>query len=293
MNPNFYPLHSIFSVRNSFLLLACAFTFMTVSCNIINPAEPVPAYVHVDSVSFTAGALQGSSSSKINDAWVYVDGTIIGAFELPVTLPVLYAGSHKLTIRPGVLVNGIAAARTIYPFYTGYDTTVNFESEKIVIASPKVTYLSSAHLDHIEDFDQTGTNLVRVPGSDTTIIIDDTHGFEDKCGAVYLDAAHSFFAYAWKDSFPLPLGAPVYMELNYLADNEFTVGLVTYTDNNVFTDNIVTFNPGTSWRKEYVNLTPFVSGTSNAIAYKIYIKATKRSDLATTTLYFDNIKVVH
>src|SRR5438105_1721055 len=180
MNSRFYS--SSISRRKAAQLLMIMIAFQIISCNIINPAEPIPAYVHIDSISLSTTSLQGSSSNKIVDAWVYVDGSLIGTYEMPVTCPVLSSGSHKLTIRPGVLVDGVAATRTIYPFYTGYDTVVNFESQKIITPVPKVTYSAAAHLSHIEDFDQAGTNIVKVPGSDTTIIDTlITNRLEGKC----------------------------------------------------------------------------------------------------------------
>src|SRR5204863_2517430 len=117
----------------------------------------------------TDSITEGSNSINVADAWVYVDGTIIGTFELPALFPVLHSGSHRLTVRPGILIDGIASTRTVYPFYEGFDTVVNFESEKIVHAFPKIHYSSSANLTHIEDFDHVGTYIVRSASSDTTI----------------------------------------------------------------------------------------------------------------------------
>ncbi len=52
-----------------FLALAC----MT-SCEVINPAEPVPSYIHLDSVSLkTTYITEGSALSNVSDAWIYVD----------------------------------------------------------------------------------------------------------------------------------------------------------------------------------------------------------------------------
>ena len=133
MNSKFFE-KSFFSSGKKLAYACCFISFpaFVSSCNIINPAEPVPAYLHVDSFSVKTDPLtQGSSSHRIVDAWVFVDGNIVGAFEMPVNVPVLSAGMHKVTVRPGILVNGIAATRSIYPFYSGYDTVMNLESAKI------------------------------------------------------------------------------------------------------------------------------------------------------------------
>ncbi len=281
-------------LSGNLLLLTATFSLTLISCNIINPAEPVPAYVHVGSIALSTTSAQGSNSNKIVDSWVYVDGNIVGIYEMPATLPVLSAGSHNLTIRPGILINGIAATRTAYPFYTGYDTTVNFESAKTISVSPKVTYTSSTRFLQNEDFDQAGLSLKKFSGSDTMLVVDTltANRFEGNCGAVFLDAAHDFFMCSSIDSFPLPLGTPAYIELNYMGDNEFTAGLITYTASAAFATDIVTFKATGTWRKEYINLTPFITSAS-AFAYKIYLKATKSSTLTNASIYFDNIKVVN
>ena len=284
--------HVKFNVR----LFMTACPVLIASCNLINPAEPVPAYIHLDSASFlsTDTVLQGTSTHRIADAWAFVDGNIVGAFELPSTFPVLAAGTHTITIRPGILMNGIAATRTIYPFYTGYDTVVNLESQKTFTLYPRFTYLASATFSQLEDFDHSGMSFSATSTSDTSIVPEqDAHSLEGKSGKVTLDDSHPFFECASNDSFPLPVASPVYMELDYLADNEFTVGLISYTFSSIYVDDIVTFKAGTQWKKEYINLLPYVRTTANAYGYKIFIKATKSSSLTKATIYFDNIKVIH
>ena len=271
-----------------------AIFFFIASCNIINPAEPIPAYIHIDSISLTTNqATQGTNSAKIVDAWVYVDGDIIGAFELPVTIPVLKAGIHKITILPGILIDGISASRTNYPFYNSFDTTISFESAHVQTILPKTIYPTSVQFE-IEDFDQPGRNMVRTSGSDTDfVLVMNEHSFEGKSGAVYLDNAHPFFEAAWKDSFLLPVASPAYVELNYKSENPFTVGLITYLNNTVYYDDIVNFRASQTWKKVYIFLGPVLSNGLNATGFKVYLKATKNFDLGTATLYFDNIKVVY
>jgi len=54
--------------------------------HLINPAEPIPSYIHIDKIDLTTDySSQGTSSNKITDAWIYVDNELIGAFEMPVT----------------------------------------------------------------------------------------------------------------------------------------------------------------------------------------------------------------
>jgi hypothetical protein len=294
MNRNFYASYFSLCLKSSFpFWLLSAILFSGTSCNIINPSEPVPAYVQIDSVLFAADSVsQGSSSTHIIDAWADVDGTLNGTYELPSTFPVLTTGTHRLTIRPGILIDGIASARTDYPFYAAYDTTVNFQPGQILHIVPSSKYYTNVHID-LEDFDRAGTNLVKYPGSDTTITpVHDQHSFEGKSGVVYLDQTHQFFECAWKDSVELPLNSPSYMELNYMCTNEFVVGLLIYTPGYLLSGDIVTFRASETWKKVYVNLSGLVTSYPNAAGFKIFIKATKSTELTNAVLYFDNIKVL-
>src|SRR5262245_62560163 len=93
--------------RRSVALAAAMSVFA--ACEVINPEEPLPVYTRVDSIPFSiTSANQGSGTSSIVDAWVYLDDQLVGAFELPARFPVLAEeGTHTLTVSPGILVNGI------------------------------------------------------------------------------------------------------------------------------------------------------------------------------------------
>ncbi|HRC92920.1 MAG TPA: hypothetical protein PLQ16_12225, partial [Bacteroidia bacterium] len=56
------------------LFTVIAFASLMQACNLINPAEPTPAYIQIDTINLTTNlTTQGSASHKIVDAWVYVD----------------------------------------------------------------------------------------------------------------------------------------------------------------------------------------------------------------------------
>ena len=110
-----------------FLFFAIALT----SCNIINPAEPVPSYLKVDSFSLAASTTLGSTSNKIADVYVYVDTKFQGAYPIGSTFPILESGSHEMLFYPGIALNGIANTREPYPFYEPLKKTVDLKSGEI------------------------------------------------------------------------------------------------------------------------------------------------------------------
>src|ERR1035437_8225163 len=134
--------HQIFKLIHYQISLCIGVIVTISSCSLFNPGNPIPAYIHIDKigVKVNSDGSQGSRSNKISDAWVYIDEQLIGCFELPATFPVLYEGKHEIKIRPGIKVNGIAATRTPYPFYTIYDSIIHLQKGVRTYLNPIVTY---------------------------------------------------------------------------------------------------------------------------------------------------------
>jgi hypothetical protein len=265
------------------------------SCEIVNPAEDVPSYVHVESFNVTTDVdSQGSASSNIHDVWVTVDGKDLGAFELPATVPILAEGNHSVVLRAGILINGIAATRSPYPFYTHYQTTYNLQSAKIENLAPTVTYASYVTFAQNEDFDHAGISFDTTSASDTSFnVIQDANSMEGKYGFVYLDGSHPRFYCESHSTFDLPAGnAAVYVELNYKCNTEFVVGTIANNGSSVYVNDQLVIRATETWKKIYVNLTTAASSIPFA-DWRIFIRATMPDGMETAQLYFDNIKVVH
>jgi hypothetical protein len=266
------------------------------SCEIINPAEDIPSYIHVDSFSVNTNTeTQGSHSSNISDVWVTVDGKSLGAYELPATLPVLASGNHQLLLSPGILVNGIATTRASYPFYSSLDSTVNFESAKTETIKPQITYADFAHFQ-IEDFDHSSVSLEDTSIGSNVHLVDtnNANSIDGDFGYAYMDGSRPYFKCASINSFPLPgTGANVYAELNYKCSNEFTFGLIANASSGVYVRDIIALHPSDIWKKIYIYLTPTVSEITDATGWKIYIHATKSDAVSSAELFLDNIKIVY
>ena len=159
----------------AFLVLA-VFSVVFASCRKFEGSQTIPAYIHIESIvvdSLTDYFTYGATTSKITDAWVYVDDDPIGCFELPATFPVLKHGPHKVTVYGGIMSNGIAAARATYPFYKPqiYES-LNLVEDSIVNLQPVLNYYpigGGVEKGWMEDF-ETANTLLPVAGSDTSII---------------------------------------------------------------------------------------------------------------------------
>lgn len=276
------------------------------SCELYNPTEPIPAYIHIDKITLAKNVTgfpnsstgdEGSLSHKITDAWVYIDEQLIGCFELPVTFPVLYEGNHQIRIRAGIKVNGIAATRAPYPFYNDFSQSISLEKGTRVNLAPGVTYNENTHFSIMENFESVGHTMIKSIHSDTTLQVltsPDPYVFEgNKSGIAYIEPAHKFECIS-VDSFLLPKGgASVFLEFNYKSNYNFIVGVIANGSASTQQFEALSFNPSSTWNKAYVNLTPTISGTYSANNYKITIGMINNTNSDSLALLLDNIKLVY
>ncbi len=270
-------------------------TFALSACKTFDREEPIPCYIHIDKINLqVTSSSQGSGSQGITDAWVYVDGKLIGAFEMPCTFPVLTTeGSHEVTVRGGIKMSGQTNIRIEYPFYDFYTTTATLLPGKITTISPTVQYLSATQFSFIEDFESVGT-LFCPSNSDTTlnpISSPPADVFEgSKSGAAFVDASRSVFEVKTCSTYTFASNSFVYLELNYKCTNEFSIGIIA--NSQPLNATVVLAPTGGTWKKVYVNLSDDIQLVPNQ-NYAIYIHMLKASDVPVGELYLDNIKLVH
>jgi len=301
-------------MKHNYLLFLSGIILLTGllgSCNLYNPAEPVPSYVHIQKIDLsTDTALEGSNSSKITDAWVYIDGHLLGAYELPVTFPVLEEGTHEIMIKAGIKVNGISATRAPYPFYDYFKQSVSLTRGAVTTMSPLVHYVSGLEWGNDvkiwkEDFESnSGITLdTSASGTDTNMFhrlitagTTDPEVFEGKgSGVVYLDHKNTFFEY-WssKPPFVLPRGdAPVFLELNYRCNFDFVVGLYAHSSAGTVKTRVLNVHPSEAWNKIYIYLSPTIAATAGAGDYNIFFGMLNNSGSDGLYLNIDNIKLIH
>lgn len=280
------------------------------SCNLYNPAEPVPAFIHIQKIDLTTDpTVEGTSSNKITDAWVYVDGKLSGVYELPVTLPVLTEGTHEILVKAGIKVNGISATRAPYPFYESYKETVTLNAGVTTTISPLVHYVSSINWASNsiwkEDFESaSGMTLdTSASGSDTCmyhrIIPAGTTSREvfegTGSGIAYLDHSHSFFEYMSSGtSFALPRGdSPVFLEFNYKSNYDFVVGMFAHSGGGTVKLKVINVHNSLEWNKIYVYLSPTISASGNATDFTLFFGMLDVEKADGLYMAIDNIKLVH
>lgn len=285
------------------------FVFLTniTSCNRFEGNQEIPAYIHVDTFLFsTEYPYEGANSHKITDVWLYVDGNVLGCYELPATIPVLERGEHAVLLIPGIKLNGISATRTINPFYKPYEIpSYEFKEGVIDTIHPSTRYYSkeesTINFRFMEDFENQ-VLLEESDNSDTTIVRterDDPNVWKDAednshySGYVWLGDTTDFFCITSNEHFSdLPnQGDYIFLEIDYKCTEQFKVGLLARTGGLKQID-LIYVNPSPTWNKIYVNLGPNITDNQEATYFDFFISGNLNGSQE-AEYYFDNIKLIY
>ena len=295
--------NSIFSVMLGLLFLAMTAS----SCNKFEGPQTVPSYIHIESIdvdTLTDYFVYGANTSKITDAWVYVDDNPIGCYELPSTFPVLKKGPHKVAIYGGIKVNGISASRDRYPFYMPFIyQNLNLVEDSIVNLSPSLSYYpigEGVNIAWMEDFENTNS-LLPDDSSDTSMVRFTGNGTWHSAnsffsGKVELPPDTMDFTVVTADEFDFYKGTNgVYclLEMDYCCNDTFFVGVQYFENYQLTSLPLVKVTPTDKqhdkpqcWNKIYINIGPTMNNNVKSNYFKLYLT----SDLTTETdLYYGNV----
>jgi hypothetical protein len=283
------------------------------SCSLFTPPAIIPCYGHIDSIPLiiTNPLQQGTSANGINSVWVYVDDNPIGAFQMPVTFPMIATtGQHKVTIFAGVENFGEAENRTKYPFYSSYILNTTLTQGATVKFKPTVEYATWAKVGIIDNFDESGLTPQHIykdtnaptysKATDTNmyiIHIPNSNVYQGNgSGLVTVNSTKQYYN-GITDTFNIPNnGSAVFLEMNYKTNNVFTVGLYN-VGNSIIGGTayypIVYVDTSSTWKKMYINLQPTIgSYPSYNNEYKIYFNVALDPGATLGQTYFDNVKIV-
>lgn len=262
------------------------------------PDAGMPAYIYVPGVTVsTTYALEGSSSHNVQDIWVYIDDEVQGIYQLPARIPILKQGEVKMRLNGGILLNGVSNTRAAYPHYAGFDTLINLVPGETDTIVPALRYNTAIEFVWKEDFELQGFTLRRNPQSDTTLIRtnDTAYVFEGNSSLLaFVDNTRSFFICETNAAFSLIRdGSNQFIEINYRNNVPLSVGYIAYApDGSSFEQPIVVLNPSDVWKKQYINLTPFIGGNSG-YTYRIILAAIyNRNDGQIGQIQVDNLKLI-
>ncbi len=295
------------------------------SCNKFSGSQTVPAYIRIDSITLdpnTDYASFGAATSNFSDAWIYVNDQIVGCFELPATIPVLAKGNSKVTVSPGIKIDGRRSARSNYLFCKAKEYRNMVLTEGIIdTLNPMVEYYERDILQFgwKEDF-ETGSSLI--PLSDSSITAVRVSGaeawrsensFYSAKVALPPDSLDFYLASAEEMTFHQDFNdqTPCMLEMDYKCNDTFFVGLLYQINNTIERWPMVKVLPTDKehdlpqrWNKIYINLSGMMKSEDNISYYKLYFTSDltvdeKYGEHPYTPLnepryyYFDNLKVIY
>lgn len=293
-------------MRNIYGVLLAA--SIVLGCDKEKYQAAVPAYMRLDAMQLTTNfAQEGTASSKITSAWVYMDGALVGVYELPAEFPVIGSGNHSFEVFAGINENGTAATRVPYSFYNAYAETINLVPGEVhyfnagADSIPKVTYRSNATIVKIEDFEGVGINLIETSKSDTLLysVQDSAYSFvypgEDgiNSGVAYLPNRNAIWEVSEQSGRNLPAGLPIYLEMNYKNTLPMVVGLYITTPASIIQAQTAILNPSEDWNKIYINFYSDVTGYSTAYEFKVFVGSLTTGSGGIDSIYIDNLKLVY
>lgn len=257
------------------------------SCENDLPNGGIPAYIQINKAEIKTTSSQGTTSNNITDVWVEAEGTNIGIYELPLTMPVLSNGPTRMIFQAGIKDNGIAATRTTYPFYLPIDTILDLTELETIQFSPKFKLSSFTDIPLNEDFElgNAFSNMAR--------IINDPNVFEGTaCGVIQLDVVTPSAEAELINPLELPRGKEVYIELDYKSEATFRLVVESRKTLETIKFEKLFILPKEDWNKIYINLTNDVASL-DADEYIFLIRADLPDTLSKATIYIDNFRILH
>jgi len=284
----------------------------------------IPSYIYIDHIDLETETFEGSNLHKITDIWVTIGTDFIGAFELPCKIPVLKEGEFELSLRAGVILNGISATRTAYSpfdFCQAIDlsdneiSTITLKRDSITYFNAKTTYDKDITFKIVEGFESAGVQLesieiTKVEDKDTIVVSADLEKTSNLdlikeggySGVVHLteDKPNVFLTSSEDIDIP-PTGSGSgkynYIELDYTTDVNLEIGL-WFNDNQQTKSYWGGLRSNDEWRKVYLYIVPEQANNSlstvhSATKYKPYIRASLPEGMTEAYIYIDNFKLIH
>jgi hypothetical protein len=277
------------------LRLLCLSTLLLQGCNIINPKEDVPSYIYLNQYKFkTDTVYHGTAIQKFTDVWISADGTNLGGYEIPATVPVLAKGPTRIQISAGVQQNGLSTARAVYPFTTTYDTMVNLGEKMIDTIHPVFNYIAGTRFEWLENFNGTNPAVTLTPKSlpyHMTYAKDSALEGGSLSAHLTVDSTKAFEIRS-TNSYTLPIGQPVYLEMNYNTEVPIEVGVYAINSTQITKIDIIGLNATKHWNKAYISLGESVSAQPSGTVFAVYINAVNSGSDKGKVIMLDNLKLL-
>ncbi len=266
--------------------------------------NPLPVWLEIDewtleqNINMAEGP--GFLSHNFSEAWIYVDNKLVGVFEVPCKIPVLYSGDKVIRIYPAIKNNGISSKKKIYPFVKAFEQTYSMTPGQTIHISPTTMYEDNT-LFWLEDFEGSQ------PKFETDANYSNATSSIDNNASISLDGSYMHISMNSVDSLwrgvmtqgtYLPSAKEVYLEIDYRTTVPVLQGLYAIQSDGTNKDNpYIQLNAQsateTQWKKIYLDLREIVSYSTSAVGFKVYLRAVLPEIQSTGDIYIDNLRLVH
>ena len=257
------------------------------SCD--NNKDLVPSFIVINkediTIRYNSILGTGSTAHDLSDVWVQVNGKNLGCWELPARIPVLERGNCNITVKAGIVLNGMKASHSAYSFFESFKTTADLEPRMETRLYPEFAYADNVTFPFIENFESAGIQLTS--SSDSQADITTSGLVELKDTAVYFDL-RSENLYLLNDG-----TCRIFFELNYKTDASVGIGLFAVgSSGSIIHHPILMINPsGGQWKKIYVDLSQVVGKNYAAKNFILQITGFRENDNP-ANFYFNNLRIL-
>ncbi len=264
--------------------------------------QPEASWVIVEPWTLSENSLAqndaGELTHAVTEAFISMDGKMLGAFELPAKIPVIKGGSHDFILVPGIVNNGISATKRRYPFMKNHEATVTLIKGDTVSIDPKTEYYKDIKF-LIEDFENASLKFDYSNESYAQITKQDDPEYlkwGNNYGAIALNNSDSLFSAITTFGEVLPKqGADVFLEMDFINTNSMLTGVVSYGNSTFHEDPHIQLNPQDNpvWKHIYIDLKEIISFRNNSPINEMSFTAVLDELGTEKFVYLDNIKVVY
>lgn len=279
-------------------ILLSLFGFIFFGCNSLDQPDPVASYVYIPEIKMANKPGYGTIRQDFREAWVYLDGTLAGAFPIPGLVPLIKSGNAEVTVFAGIYKNGIKETAELFPLVDRSTHLLQLTPGKVDTINPMVQYRDEITPLIVEDFEGSLSVFTDKPNG-YGITFTNTDVFEGlKSGVMEMDTLYPLNEVGSFELNNIPRdGTKVYVEMHYKNEVDLLIGLKGYSSIDQGTQYLVGLRPSSEWKKVYIDLTDQILA-SDFPNYKLLLQAGLPFDGVKITkdkarVLIDNVKLMY
>jgi hypothetical protein len=278
-------------------------------CNVINPAEELPAYVSMQNPKVVLNEMTGfSTNAGIRNIWLYHGGFLQGAYQIDPSLtagrvvPVLQLERADFFMDAGIYETGQSGFQITYPFWDRVSFNWQATPGDTILLTPLFHYIDPTlyvltvdeHFDGGSiDFVPFGSGLNADAASLRTQTTDVFQGTAS--GEVLFSQGKRWFESINFTEFYTEQSKNIFAEITYKSNIPFSVGLVYESSTgSVASTQIVTVSPSGTWNTIFVHMITEVRKIINAegLGTKFWLWLKADGEDHDGYIRFDDIRVI-